>query len=91
MDDEKIAEDERKAAAKAFGIQAAESGQVADAVVGRYNEIIAGTAENVEEGELEKLKGVMEKGLERANKTLEAHKKIYELTNRVAEALYNIG
>lgn len=80
----------RDAAAKAFGIQAAQSGQVADEVIGRYNELIAGAKEE-EEGELNKLREVMSKGLERANKNLEAQKTIDETTNRVAEALYNIG
>lgn len=78
------------AAAKAFGVQAAQSGQVADAVIGRYNELIAG-AEEKEEGELKKLQEVMKEGLDRANANLEAQKKIDELTNRVADALYNIG
>ena len=82
--------DEALAAARAFGIQAAQSGQVADAVIGRYNDIIAGTAENVKDNELEDLQKIMEEGLERANQNLEAMKTIQETTNRVAEALYNI-
>jgi coenzyme F420-reducing hydrogenase alpha subunit len=83
-------EEGRTIAAKAFGIQAADSGQVADAVIGRYNDIISGKAENVQEGELEKLQETMKSGLERANQNLEAMKTIQETTNRVADALYNI-
>ena len=80
------------AAAKAFGIQAAQSGQVADAVIGRYNELIAKDELNEAEiKELEDLQQVMKEGLDRANANLEAQKTIDELTNRVAEALYNIG
>jgi multidrug resistance efflux pump len=90
--DENLTEENKAMAAKAFGIQAAESGQVADSTIGRYNELIAKEGLTDDEAqELKNLRETMKAGLERANANLEAQKTIQETTNRVAEALYNIG
>ena len=77
-------------AEKAFSIQASESGQVADAVISKYNELIAQQDDaNLET--IRDLEETMRKGLERANKNIESIKNYNTTASQIVDALYDIG
>ena len=78
--------------AKAFSIQAVESGMVSEAVISEYNGLIEKNFDEmsgVDKKRMLDLENIMKKGIDQASKNSEAQKKVNEMTNRVAEALYN--
>ena len=83
--------------AKALSIQATESGVVASAVIDEYNSLISQDFSKMSQEEkdaaetrMRELETTMEESLDRNADLLEDLRTVNEMSNRVAEALYNI-